>query len=139
MMEPVAKRLGIQSYTHKTDAFVQARERRAIIDAMVDRHVGEGLKEGDVVTCTHGKGTLVKYDSTTGECAVELDIDGHKHVISYESTGRTAREDRTKKGRGGGRVSHILPSFRPPPRARRVTALSDETRSLVILRTLAVR
>ena len=131
MLEPVAKRLGITRYTHPQDPFVQSRERRAVIDAMMETVIGHGLKVGQDVVCKHGSGVLKSFDEETGHCEVELNIDGVQQVIAYESTGKRARADRSKPGRGGGEVRHKPVSFRPTRRARATRALSDATRKLV--------
>ena len=106
MSVPVAKRLGITRYSHPHDPFVQSRERRAVIDRMMETVIGQGLKVGQEVVCRHGSGFLKSFDDGTGQCEVELNIDGIQQVIAYESLGSKARADRSKPGRGGGRVQH---------------------------------
>ena len=58
------------------DPFVQSRTRREIIDAMIKKNLMDGLQVGDKVTCNHGSGILKSYNGDSGQCSVEIDVDG---------------------------------------------------------------
>ena len=127
----IANRLNISQFSHPKDPFVQSRTRRAIIDAMINKNLTDGLQVGDKVTCNHGSGILKSYNGDSGQCSVEIDVDGHKQTFLYDNPGNKARADKGKPGRGGGRVRWAAPTFRPPPRASRADSISAATKTLI--------